>query len=607
VDLLISTLRRQYHSGALMPVQLMDAIASRCDAIGPDNAWILRLPAPAIAAQLAALERRRQEAGGSLEKLPLYGIPFAIKDNIDYAGAPTTAACPEFAYVPPESATVVGKLIAAGAILIGKTNLDQFATGLVGTRSPYGAVANTFRPEYISGGSSSGSASVVARGLVSFALGTDTAGSGRVPAGFNNIVGIKPTVGRLSARGMVPACRTLDCISIFALTAADGAQVLDVASGYDAQDPYSSNPGTAGPGAASLGAAPRLGVPAQPEFFGDAEQERAFEAAVERARRMGASIHPVDMAPFLEIAALLYDGPWVAERYAAIEAVMRERPQIVHPVVRQVIERALGQSAIDAFKGQYRREELRRLTSAVWQGIDALLVPTSPTIYTIEQVNADPVTKNSQLGTYTNFVNLLDLCAIALPAAMRGDGLPAGVTLIAPAWCDQALADYGARWQRDTGLPLGATGLTLPPADAAPPAAPAAGQVRIAVVGAHLRGLPLNHQLVSRGARFVGEAQSAPTYRLFALPGTVPPKPGMVRADGATVPAGTSIALELWDMPLVRFGEFVAEVPPPLAIGSVELSDGAWVKGFVCEGHVVAQATDISGFGGWRAYLASLA
>jgi len=308
------------------------------------------------------------------------------------------------------------------------------------------------------------------------------------------------------------------------------------------------------------------------------------------------------MVPFLEIAALLYDGPWVAERYAAIEAVMRERPQIVHPVVRQVIERALGQSAIDAFMGQYRREELRRLTSAVWQGIDALLVPTSPTIYTIDQVNADPVTKNSHLGTYTNFVNLLDLCAIALPAAMRGDGLPAGVTLIAPAWCDQALADYGARWQQDTGLPLGATGLALPPADAAPPAAPAAAQVRIAVVGAHLRGLPLNHQLVSRGACFVGEARSAPAYRLFALPGTVPPKPGMVRGADA----GTSIALELWDMPLTRFGEFVAEVPPPLAIGSVELSDGAWVKGFVCEGHVVAQATDISGYGGWRAYLASL-
>jgi allophanate hydrolase len=312
---------------------------------------------------------------------------------------------------------------------------------------------------------------------------------------------------------------------------------------------------------------------------------------VEQAKSMGASITPVDLAPFLETAALLYDGPWVAERYAAIEEVMRERPGIVHPVVRQVIEAATHHSACDAFKAQYRREELRRATADVWDRIDALLVPTAPTIYTIEQVNADPVARNSHLGTYTNFVNLLDLCAIAVPAAMRADGLPFGVTLIAPAWFDEALGEFAARWQQTTALPLGATGLPLP----------AAGYVRVAVVGAHLRGLPLNHQLTTRGARFAAAARSAPAYALYALPGTVPPKPGMLRPAFG----GSAIALELWDVPLASFGTFVAEVPPPLAIGSVELADGTWVKSFVCEAHAVAGATDISSFGGWRAYLAS--
>jgi len=600
VNLLISTLTRQYRQHSLTPAAVMHEVLARCDAAGADSAWIARVSGAQVAAQLAALEARRSAAGGSVAGLPLYGVPFAIKDNIDFAGLPTTAACPDFAFMPEQSAAVVQRLIDAGAILIGKTNLDQFATGLVGTRSPFGAVKNSFKPEYISGGSSSGSASVVARGLVSFALGTDTAGSGRIPAGFNNIVGIKPTVGRLSSAGMLPACRSLDCISIFALSAADGGHVLEVASGFDPGDDYSRTPVA---GAATLGAAPRLGIPAQPEFFGDTEQQHAFEDAVQRARRMGAVITTIDLTPFLATAALLYDGPWVAERYAAIETVMRERPEIVHPVVREVIAGATAYSAVDAFKAYYRREELRRLTAPVWGRIDALLVPSAPTIYTIEEVNADPVVKNSHLGTYTNFVNLLDLCAIAVPAAMRGDGLPFGITLIAPAWYDEALIEFAGRWQRDTGLPLGAVGVALPAEDSAGLPTPAAGHARVAVVGAHLRGLPLNHQLTSRGARFVGEAASAPAYRLYALPGTVPPKPGMLR----TAAGGTAIALELWDVPLENFGAFVAEVPPPLAIGSVQLHDGSWVKGFVCEGHAVAEAADISSYGGWRAYLASLA
>ncbi len=597
--MLIPDLLARYQSGALTPHAMVKALLARLAAAGDDCAWISRWPDVDLLEAARQLEARLAACGGNWGRFPLYGIPFAVKDNIDAAGLITTAGCPQFAFAPAADAAVVARLRDAGALLIGKANLDQFATGLVGTRSPYGAVPNTFRPDYISGGSSSGSASLVARGLVAFALGTDTAGSGRVPAGFNNIVGLKPTRGLLSTRGLLPACRTLDCISIFALTVADAQAVLQVAAGYDIHDAFSRQ---AGEGTGRFPAALRLGVPRDPEFFGDALQARQFELALERARRLGATIAEIDFAPLFEAAALLYQGPWVAERFAAIEAVMRERPEVVEPIVRSVIAQASGYSASDAFKALYRLEELRRACVPMWTAIDALLVPTAPTIYTIAEVNADPLTRNAHLGTYTNFVNLLDLCAIAVPSSMRDDGLPFGVTFIAPAWAEAALCALGVEWQHAADLPLGATGLALPARSApAATAAPLPGMLRVAVVGAHLSGMPLNHQLTSRGAHLVCTARTAPAYRLYALPGTNPPKPGLMRVahDGA------AIAVEVWDMPAARFGAFVDEIPAPLGIGTLELDDGRLVNGFICEACAIDGAADITAFGGWRAYIAS--
>ena len=602
MNLLISHLSAQYRSGRLEPAGLIIDAAAQIATAGDDKAWILRFDDATVDAQLVALAQRFAAAGRDRARFPLYGIPFAIKDNIDFAGQPTTAGCPEFAYVPEKHAYVVERLLDAGAICLGKTNLDQFATGLNGTRSPYGAVPNAFNPAYVSGGSSSGSASAVARGLVSFSLGTDTAGSGRVPAGFNNIVGLKPTKGALSTQGVVPACRSLDCVSIFALTAADADAVYCAAAGFDAGDIYSRAEGAQ---RTTLPAPLRIGVPARLEFFGDAATEAAFDQAMQRAQGLGATITRFDLDPFLEAAALLYDGPWVAERYAAIDTLFEARPEVIHPVVRAVIAKARNFDAVATFKAAYRLEELRRATAPVWNTIDAMLVPTSPTIYTIEAMLADPVKKNSDFGFYTNFVNLLDLSAIALPAAMRDDGLPSGVTFIAPAWSDHALCALGARWQQDTGLALGATGLKL--ADAPKNGSRSAsstvspGCVRVAVVGAHLSGMPLNHQLTTRGARLVTAARSAPVYKLFALANTTPPKPGLARVTAG----GTTIAMELWDVPLNRFGEFVAEVPAPLGIGTVELDSGESVKGFICESCGIEGAQDISAFGGWKKFLAS--
>ena len=446
----------------------------------------------------------------------------------------------------------------------------------------------------------------MARGLVSFSLGTDTAGSGRVPAGFNNIVGLKPTKGALSTRGVVPACRSLDCVSIFALTADDAQAVFNAAAGFDAADIYSRAPGVT---TAAFPDQLRIGIPVAPEYCGDDETRKSFEAAVARARRMGAAITTFDLAPFLEAARLLYDGPWVAERHAAIEGVFESCPEVIHPVVRNVIAQAKKYDASAAFKAIYRLEELRRQTAPLWNSIDCMLVPTSPTIYTIEAMLADPVQKNSDFGVYTNFVNLLDLAAIALPASMRGDGLPSGVTFIAPAWSDAALCALGTRWQADTRLTLGAIGIGLPEGKMAETGSqsasagvlPAAGWVRLAVVGAHLTGMPLNFQLTGRGARFVATTNSSSAYRLHALANTSPPKPGLARV--AT--DGMAIAMELWDMPVNRFGEFVAEIPAPLGIGSVELASGEWVKGFICEPWGIEGAKDVSQFGGWKSYLAN--
>lgn len=583
---------QELYASGCTPVDILLPLLTRIQD-QEDSAWIALATEAQLQEQLKQLQTRLDEAEGDRKALPLYGIPFAVKDNIDASGWPTTAACPEFAYTPEKDATVVARLRAAGAILIGKTNLDQFATGLVGTRSPHGAVVNTFDPDYVSGGSSSGSASVVARGLVAFSLGTDTAGSGRVPAGFNNIVGLKPTKGWVPNTGLVPACRTVDCISVFALTVGDATTVAQIIGGYDAADPYSRrNPNSAKVG---MPANPRLAVPAQPEFFGDTQNQAVYEAALGRLRELGADIETIDFTPFQQLAEQLYYGSWVAERTVAVEGVNAEH---IDPVVRGIVENGLKYSACDAYKAEYIRAELSRKINEALAGFDALVVPTSPTIRTLAEMAVEPVLYNSQFGTYTNFTNLADLSALALPAGFRADGLPAGITLIAPAWHDHALAAFGERWQQALGLPLGATGRALPkPATAKP----VPGSVRVAVVGAHLTGMPLNFQLLTRDAVLVEQTITSAAYRLYALPGTVPPKPGLAKVGSD----GAEIIVELWDVPLARFGEFVAEIPPPLGIGNVQLADGRWVKGFICEPYALDGARDITAFGGWRAFIAS--
>ena len=545
-----------------------------------------------------ALAEAERLADGPTD-LPLYGVPVAVKDNIDVEGLLTTAACPAFAYTPEKDATAVARLRAAGAIVIGKTNLDQFATGLVGARSPYGIPRNAFDPKLIPGGSSSGSAVAVAAGLVPLALGTDTAGSGRVPAALGNIVGLKPSLGLVSTTGVVPACRSLDCVSIFSLTVDDAWTALAAIGGYDASDPFSRRISVGGPGAMPTGV--RLGVP-KPEqriFFDDREQAAAYAQALERFERLGAEIIEIDMEPFYETARLLYEGPWLAERYIAARTLIASSPESLHPVTRRIILAGADPGAIDAFAAFYKLAHLRRVSEQTFATIDALALATLPTIYTVEQVQADPIALNSRLGTYTNFVNLLDLCGLAVPASMRADGAPFGVTLLAPAGNDAFLAGIGRVFHADTALPLGATNEAHPRLTDLP-ATPNKGEIAIAVVGAHLSGMPLNGELRALGARLLGQTTTVPRYRLYALAGTDPPKPGLLRVGAR----GAAIEVETWALSFESFGCFVASVPPPLAIGTVQLVGGCAVKGFLCEADAVKGAEDISRYGGWRAYLA---
>ncbi|MEW6639220.1 MAG: allophanate hydrolase [Pseudomonadota bacterium] len=546
-----------------------------------------------------AIAEARALAGKDAAKLPLYGVPVAVKDNIDVAGLPTTAACPAFAYTPTRDATAVAKLRAAGAIVVGKTNLDQFATGLVGVRSPYGIPKNPVHPDLVPGGSSSGSAVAVAAGLVPLALGTDTAGSGRVPAMLNNIVGLKPSVGMISTAGVVPACRTLDCVSIFALTTDDAAAALAVMAGPDAADPFSRDRPLGAVG--DLPAGLRIGVPrpGQLVFFGDRASEAGYDAALARLARLGATKVEIDLEPFYEAARLLYEGPWVAERYLVIRDLLASAPEAIHPVTREITIAGARPSAADAFAAFYRLEALRAVARTAFAGIDALLLPTAPTAYTTAQVLADPITLNSRLGTYTNFVNLLDLCGLAVPAAMRDDGIPFGVTLLAPAGRDAALAAIGRVFHADTQLPVGANALPQPPLR---PAATKTEGIAIAVVGAHLSGMPLNGELAALDATLMETTVTAPDYKLYALAGTTPPKPGLLRVEAG---AGAAIALEVYTLSPAAFGAFVAAIPPPLGIGSIRLADGRLVKGFLVEPAALSGARDISSFGGWRAFIAA--
>ncbi len=583
-----------YADNALSPTEMVEIIHAEIQK-DPDHAWITTLP-------LASLQvyARKVEAQG-MAALPLYGVPFAIKDNIDLASIPTTAACPAFAYTPARSATVVQKLIDAGAIPIGKTNLDQFATGLNGTRSPYGACRNAFNPEYISGGSSSGSAVTVAKGQVCFSLGTDTAGSGRVPAAFNNLIGYKPTKGWLSANGMVPACRSLDTVSIFAHTAADAARILTISAAYDAEDRYSREREGHG---FDFGAAPRFrfGIPRQQQlkFFDNHDSERLFNDAVAHMRVLGGEAIEIDFEPFLEAARLLYEGPWVAERYAAMQSFFElHSDQIITPV-REIIATAKQRSAADAFNGIYQLRRIKQQADQIWTQVDCLLTPTAGTIYSIQTMQQDPVHLNTNLGYYTNFMNLLDYAAVAVPAGFQSDGLPFGITLAAPAHQDEPLLHLAHRLQQVYSLPLGATGIALP-RDISFPAASRSGQVRITVCGAHLSGLPLNEQLTSRQGQLVTSTTTSSNYKLYALPGPSPLRPGLIRVNENE--QGTTIEVEVWELPAREFGGFVANIPAPLGIGTITLANGETVQGFLCERYAVGNATDISHLGGWRNYL----
>ena len=582
-----------HRSGAMTPAQTLARTFARIRAHADPPIFIsLRDEAEAVA-EAEAL------AGAAARDLPLWGVPVAVKDNIDVAGLPTTAACPAFAHMPARDAAVVERLRRAGAVVIGKTNLDQFATGLVGTRSPFGVPRNALHPKLVPGGSSSGSAVAVAAGLVPLSLGTDTAGSGRIPALMNNIVGLKPSLGLVSTRGVVPACRTLDCVSVFAATVDDAWAALDVMAGFDADDPYARRrePGRLAKPPRSL----RVGVPAAADriFFGDVRAARDYEAALARLGSLGATLVEVDMAPFHETARLLYEGPWLAERYAAAGDLIASSPESLHPVTRGIIAGGAQISAVDAFKAFYRLESLRRISENVFRDIDMLCVPTAPTVYTFDEVMADPVTLNSRLGTYTNFVNLLDLCGLAIPATLHDDATPFGITLLAPGGADALLASVGRVFHTDTRLPLGASKRAQPPLAKFPEAA-AGDMVTLAVVGAHMSGLALNHELRGHGAQMVEKTSTNREYRLFALAGTEPPRPGLLRVG---VNDGATIELEIWSLSATAFGRFVAAVPSPLSIGTIRLADGREVKGFLVEAEATAGARDISDYGGWRAFV----
>jgi allophanate hydrolase len=587
----LDALRARYGARAESVRDVVEEVLARVNACEDQAIFITRVAPDDLRASARDLLARAPDPAS----LALWGVPYVVKDNIDVEGMATTAGCPDYATVAAKDATVVARLRAAGALLVGKANLDQFATGLNGTRSPYGAPRCVFDKAYVSGGSSSGSAVAVARGLAAFSLGTDTAGSGRVPAAFNNIVGIKPTPGLVSAAGVVPACRSLDCVNVFAASVADGVTVRRVIEGLDADDAF-----TVAPAPRDLPPQVRVGVlrPQDREFFGDAQNAALYVQAIAQAEKLGWRVVEFDYAPFAEIAALLYEGPWLAERLAAIEPFLEQKPDALDPTVRTLIESARKFSAADVFRGEYRLKDLIRAAEKASEAFDLLLLPTSPTIYTVEAMMADPVRLNAHFGRYTNFVNFLKMSAIAVPAGFRADGLPFGVTLIGPAQNDEALAPLAAAFHAATGCGAGAGRETL----AGPAPNPRSERIEIVVVGAHLSGQPLNRQLTEGGGWLVEATRTAPDYRLFALANTTPPKPGLMREPGF---AGPGLEVEVWSLPSDSFGRFVAAIPAPLGVGKVTLASGRAVTGFLCEGHALIGAREITSLGGWRAYLSA--
>ncbi|AFP32185.1 allophanate hydrolase [Marinobacter sp. BSs20148] len=592
INLDIPSLLQAYRSGDLTPATVVSHLLQRAAEFSDHNAWIFLASEEDL---IPYLERLQQT---SPDELPLYGIPFAVKDNIDVAGMPTTAACEAYRYRPERHAAVVEALVSAGAIPLGKTNLDQFATGLVGTRSPepWGACLNSFNTDYISGGSSSGSAVATALGLVSFALGTDTAGSGRVPAAFNNLIGLKPTLGRLSVRGVVPACQSLDCIAIFARAADQAQSVLTVASKTDPDDPWQRKPPI---GNRPLPEQFRFGIPADDHLdFDDNEGARAlFAESIRQLESLGGERVTVDFQPFLDAARLLYEGPWVAERYLATSPLIQEQPNALLAVTRGVISQGANGSATDAFQAQYRLKALKHKADRVWEQVDVMLTPTTPTIYTIDQLKQEPVAHNSRLGTYTNFMNLLDYSAISVPSGFLDTGLPLGCTLFMPAFQDEALLALASRLHPLASNTVGALEDTLD----SPALTATAGTIEVLVCGAHLTGLPLNHQLTSRNAVLSETTKTASCYRMYLLAGAPPLRPGMFRDEAS----GISLPVEIWRVPEDQFGSFVAGIPAPLGIGKVELANGRWVSGFICEPIGLEGANEITHLGGWRGFLES--
>ena len=594
-DLRLGALKAAYADGSLTPRQLILALRDQASALNPEfNLFIHLLSVEELEPYLAALD------GKTHAELPLFGVPFAIKDNIDLAGIPTTAACPAFAYAPEQSATIVSQLIALGAIPLGKTNLDQFATGLNGTRSPYGECRNSVHPDYPSGGSSAGSALAVALGVASFAHGTDTAGSGRVPAALNNLVGLKASKGLISTAGVVPACRSLDCVTYFTATAAEASQLLALTAKLDARDEYSrANPlwndasafGKPRPGF-------RFGVPAQLEFLGCSESPALFANTIEQLKALGGEAVEIDFAPFLEAARLLYAGPWVAERYSVAGALIEQQPEAVLPVIKAVLEKAPAVSGVDTFRAQYRLQALKARCDQIMANLDCVLTPAYPRPVTLAELHAEPVQRNSDLGYYTNFMNMLDYAAVAVPAGFMANGLPWGVTLFGRTFTDQYLLSLADALQRQSQLTLCGEHTV----NHATPATVARNDMaRVVVCGAHLDGLPLNWQLKQRGGRLIETTQSSPDYQLYALAGGPPFRPGMVRV----AEAGVSIAVEVWELPSAELGSFLTGIPAPLGLGKVQLADGRWESGFICEAYGLQGAENISHFGGWRAYMGS--
>ena len=586
IDLALTSLRSAYEDGSMTIKEVINAVYDRIEAYDDPAVWINLYSREDILAQAESLSK----------DLPLYGVPFAIKDNIDSLGFDTTAGCPAYAYAPKEDATVVKKLKEAGALLIGRTNMDQFATGLVGVRSPHGAPRCVFDKDYISGGSSSGSGVAVAAGLVSFALGTDTAGSGRVPAAFNNIVGIKPTKGLLSNSGVVPACKSLDCVSIFATCCADGDFIRSIMEGVDARDPWTRKKKTVHLPLDK----PVLGIltDTEKEFYGDEGAQALYEEAIERVKSLGWEIKTFDYQPFREAALLLYNGPWVSERTAAVGEFIETHKEDCDPSVAQIVINGPKLSSVDAFNGIYKLQEYKALCDQQFEGLDGLLLPTTPTHYTVSELSEEPIKYNANLGHYTNFVNLLDYAAVAIPAGFR-DGRPWGVTLIGPAFSDASLARLGAKLHETLQVDATVGNTNFKVLGEFKPTC-TAKTVDLAVVGAHLTGMPLNWQLTDRNATLLETTKTAKNYKLYALKDTVPPKPGLAKNPEFE---GEGLEIEIWRLSMEAFGSFTKDVPPPLAIGNVETHDGRHFKSFVCEGFALEEADDITSFGGWRAYM----